>query len=51
MLCQNCGHFVKCPSCEGFVCPACGFDLLESVQFDPVQAQTSMKNVAAGHPA
>ena len=44
MLCQNCGHFVKCPSCEGFVCPACGSDLPESMQVLP-------EIVAAGQPA
>ncbi len=38
MLCHNCGHFVKCPSCEVFVCPACGSELPESVHFNPVQA-------------
>ena len=35
MLCQDCGHFAKCPSCEGFMCPACGSDLPESVQILP----------------
>jgi hypothetical protein len=43
MLCQNCGHFVKCPSCEGFMCPVCGSDLPESVQILP--------EIAAGQPA
>jgi len=49
MLCQNCGHFVKCPSCKGFVCPACGPDLPESVQFDPMEAWLEI--VVAGQAA
>ena len=48
MLCQNCGHFVKCPSCEGFVCPACGSDLPESEQFDPKQAPLEIVATAQG---
>ena len=30
MACPCCGCFVKCPGCEGFICPACGSDLLDS---------------------
>jgi hypothetical protein len=38
MLCLTCGHFLKCPSCEDFVCPVCGSELPEAVHFNPVQA-------------
>lgn len=53
MLCWHCGHFVKCPGCDGYLCPACGSELLESERIEPGQvtvAQAPMEIVATGHP-
>jgi len=53
MVCPFCGHFLKCPGCDGFVCPACGTDLLDSQQLNPApDARAAPKEmIAAGQPA
>lgn len=36
MTCEVCGHWTRCPACQGWACEVCGADLGHDVK--PVQA-------------
>lgn len=60
MKCPWCRCFIKCPGCEGFICPVCGSDLLNSQQAQMLtmwweaggkEFTAKLSQVLAGQPA
>ena len=48
MNCQHCGHWHRCPACQGWVCEVCGAELAPPCE--PTEALLAVCQEIAGDP-
>jgi hypothetical protein len=44
MNCPSCGYYIRCPRCEGNICPNCGEELDNSSNFNRNENVTDEMN-------